>query len=160
LIRIIKIATILFQVGLTLIVTFILYMIFAIFDYKGGVANFVGLTLFQPLLAILMSVLTIIICGLAGLPIRLNKRLNNWWRKHFYISILLGLVGVIACGTSLMPGFVQEVTYRMDVDMARMVPNRILSITGWFLVAIGTLHSYLPQRLLDKFERLVNPKIS
>lgn len=129
------------------------------FDYQGGFANFVGLTLFQPILAILLSILTVIVCGLVGLPIRLNNRLNNWWRTHFYVSILIGFAGLVACAISLMPGFVEEVTYRMDgMDMTQTVPNRILSISGWFLVAIGTLHAYSPKFIQDKLERLLTSK--
>lgn len=154
---IIKTATILFQVGLTIGTTFILYMLFAMFDYQGGFANFVGLTLFQPILAILLSILTVIVCGLVGLPIRLNYRLNNWWRTHFYVSILIGFLGLVACAISLMPGFIEEVTYRMDgMDMTQTVPNRILSISGWFLVAVGTLHVYPSIILEQKFLELLN----
>jgi hypothetical protein len=134
-------------------------MLFAMFDYQGGFANFVGLTLFQPILAILLSILTVIVCGLVGLPIRLNNRLNTWWRTHFYISILIGFLGLVACVISLMPGFVEEVTYRMDgMDMTQTVPNRILSISGWFIVAIGTLHTYLPKFIQDRLESLLTSK--
>ncbi|WGF94032.1 hypothetical protein [Aequorivita marisscotiae] len=157
--RIIKIATILFQVGLTIGTTSILYMLFAMFDYQGGFANFVGLTLFQPILAILISILTVIVCGLVGLPIRLNNRLNTWWRSHFYVSILIGLLGLVACAISLMPGFIEEITYRMDgMDMTQTVPNQILSISGWFLVSIGTLHLYPPKFIQDKLESLLTSK--
>ena len=157
--RIIKIATILFQVGLTIGTTFILYMLFAMFDYQGGFANFVGLTLFQPILAIVLSILTVIVCGLVGLPIRLNNRLNNWWRTHFYVSILIGLLGIVACAISLLPKFVEEITYRMDgMDMTQTVPNQILSISGWFLVAMGTLHAYPPKFIQDKLESLLPSK--
>lgn len=129
------------------------------FDYQGGFANFVGLTLFQPILAILLSILTVIVCGLVGLPIRLNNRLNNWWRTHFYVSILIGLTGLISCAISLTPGFAEEVTYRMDgMNMTQTVPNRILSITGWFLVAVGTLHTYPPKFIQDKLEFIFNQK--
>lgn len=129
------------------------------FDYQGGFASFVGLTLFQPILAILLSILTVIVCGLVGLPVRLNNRLNNWWRTHFYISILIGFLGLVACAISFMPGFVEEVTYRMDgIDMTQTIPNRILSISGWFLVAIGTLHAYPPKFIQDKLESLLTSK--
>jgi hypothetical protein len=58
-----------------------------------------------------------------------------------------------------MPEFVQEVTYRMDgMDMTQTVPNQALSISGWFLVAIGTLHVYPPKLLQDKLERLLANK--
>jgi len=99
-------------------------MPFAMFDYQGGITNFVGLTLFQPIFAILMSILTVIFCGLVGLPIRLNSKLNTWWRTHFYVSILIGVLGLVACVISLMPGFVEEITYRMDgINMTQTVPN-------------------------------------
>ena len=134
-------------------------MLFAMFDYQGGFANFVGLILFQPILAILISILTVIVCGLVGLPIRLNNRLNNWWRTHFYVSIIIGFLGLAACAISLMPGFLEEVTYRMDgMDMNQTVPNQILSISGWFLVAIGTLHTYPPKFIQDKLESLLTSK--
>lgn len=127
------------------------------FDYQGGITNFVGLTLFQPIFAILMSILTVIVCGLVGLPIRLNSKLNTWWRTHFYVSILIGVLGLVACVISLMPGFVEEITYRMDgINMTQTVPNQILSISGWFLVGIGTLHAYPPKGLQDKLEKLFN----
>lgn len=134
-------------------------MLFAMFDYQGGFANFVGLTFFQPILAILISILTVIVCGLVGLPIRLNNRLNNWWRTHFYVSILIGFLGLVACAISLIPGFVEEVTYRMDgMDMTQTVPNQILSISGWFLVAIGTLHTYPPKFVQDRLECILTSK--
>ncbi len=149
--------TILFQVGLTIGGTFILYMLFAMFDYQGGLINFVGLTFFHPILAILLSLLTVIVCGLVGLPIRLNSRLNTWWRTHFYFSILIALLGLVACIISLMPRFVEEITYRMDgMDVTQTVPNQILSISGWFLLAIGTLHTYPPKFLQDKLKCLIN----
>lgn len=130
-------------------------MLFAMFDYQGGFANFVGLTLFQPILAILISLLTVIVCVLVGLPIRLNHRLNDWWRTHFYVSILIAILGLVPCAISVLPGFVEEITYRMDgVDLTQTVPNQILSISGWFLVAIGTLHIYPPKYIQDKVERL------
>jgi len=132
-------------------------MPFAMFDYQGGITNFVGLTLFQPIFAILMSILTVIVCGLVGLPIRLNSKLNTWWRTHFYVSILIGVLVLVACVISLMPGFVEEITYRMDgINMTQTVPNQILSISGCFLVAIGTLHAYPPKGLQDKLEKLFN----
>ena len=40
------------------------------------------------------------------------------------------------------------------MDMTQTVPNQTLSISGWFLVAIGTLHTYPPKFIQDKFERL------
>ncbi|QSE97026.1 hypothetical protein [Fulvivirga lutea] len=101
--------------------------------------------------------MTVIVCGLVGLPIRLNNRINTWWRIHFYVPILIEFLGLVACVISLMPGFVEEVTYRMDgMDTTQTVPNQILSISGWFLIAIGKLHVYPPIILEQKLLVLLN----
>lgn len=154
--NLIKILIIIFQIGLTFIATFCLFMVYAMFDYKGGIANFIGLTVFQPIYAIIFSGLTIGICFLVGLPIRLNNRLNTWWRKHFYISTILIFIGLGLCVTSLTPSFIEEVTYSMEgVERTDIVPNQLLSITGWFVLAIGTLHQFPPLGLLQKIEKLI-----
>lgn len=157
--KIINIVTLIVQVGSTFALTFVVYMIFAMFEYKGGFANFIGLSLFQPLLGLLFSSLTILFCFLIGLPIRLNKKINIWWRKNFYIPIFLMLIGLSFCVTSLTPGFVEEITYRMEgMNFEDTVPNQFLSVSGWFTLAIGSLHLYLPYRLQQKIEVFVKRK--
>jgi hypothetical protein len=150
--KIVNIILLLLQAGLAFVIIFCTYMIFAIFEYKGGVANFVGLALFQPLLGMLSSGLTVVACLLIGLPIRLNKKLNSWWREHYYISIILILIGFSFCVASLTPSFIEEISYRMDgMDFTNTVPNRFLSIMGVFALSIGTTHLFPPlglQRLI------------
>jgi len=161
--RLLNVLTLLFQFGATFILTFCLCMVFAMFDYKGGMANFIGLTFFQPITAALFSIFTIIICSIIGLPIRLNVRLKTWWSKHFYISIILATIGVISCAISLTPMFIEEITYSLEgIERTDTVPNQILSILGWFVLAFGTLHLYLPvfieQIAIKLFERILNKK--
>ena len=130
---------------------FILYMLFAAFDYQGGIANFVGLAIFQPILAIFISILTILLCGIIGLPIRINKRLNKWWRTNFYLAIIFGIIGFIFCVISVLPNFIEQVEYRIDgLEQTATVPNRYFSISGWFLIAFGLLHLFLPYQLEEK----------
>ena len=137
--------------------SFSVFMVFALFDYKGGVANFVGLALFQPIAAMVAAGLTVVFCFIVGLPIRLNKRLNIWWRKHFYVSLILAFIGISFCAASIAPQFIQVITYRMDgMDFKDTVPNRFLSITGWFLLSFGTLHLFPPYGLQQKFENIVS----
>ncbi len=123
-------------------------MLFAAFDYQGGIANFVGLAIFQPILAICLSLLTIIVCGIIGLPIRLNNRFNKWWRTNFYFAIILGIIGLVFCVISVFPNFIEQVEYRIDgLEQTATVPNRFFSVSGWFLIAFGLLHLFLPYKL-------------
>ena len=151
--KVLNIAIILFQTGFTFVLTFITYLVFALFDYKGGIANFIGLALFQPLLGLLFSGVTILLCFLVGLPLRLHKKLNIWWRKHFYIAIILIGIGICFCIISLTPKFIEVITYRMEgMDFEETVPNQFLSITGWFALAIGSLHLFPPYQLQQRIE--------
>lgn len=151
--NIINILTFAFQVLLTFLSTFCLYMLYAAFDYKGGFANFVGLTIFQPLWALFFSTITTIFCFVVGLPLRLNRKIKHWWSDHFYLAILLIIVGVGFCITSLTPHFIEQTTYTMEgVDRTDYVPNQMLSISGWFMTAFGTLHIYLPARQISVLE--------
>ncbi|CAM4107235.1 hypothetical protein GILI108418_05250 [Gillisia limnaea] len=82
---------------------FVIYMIFAAFDYQGGIANFIGLAIFQPILAVVLSILTIIICGIIGIPIRINKKFNKWRRTNFYVAVIIAITGISFCIISLFP---------------------------------------------------------
>ncbi|MDX5396484.1 MAG: hypothetical protein LPK21_09815 [Hymenobacteraceae bacterium] len=152
--KFLSIATVVTQIGFTFALLFVMYMIFAMFDYKGGFANFVGLTMFQPLIGFVLSGLTILVCFILGLPIRLNKSINHWWRRNFYFSVILLVLGITLCIISLTPGFIEEVTYRMEgIDFKDTVPNQLLSVSGWFSLAFGALHVYLPYNLQQKIEK-------
>lgn len=147
-----------FQFISTFILCFVMFMAFAVFDYEGGVAKFVGLALIHPSLGVLMAILTIIVCFLAGMPIRFIKRLNIWWRRHFYLALVLVLVGMISCAVSLLPNFIEEVDYVIDgMEMVKTVPNQVLSISGWFIAAFGAFHFYPPlESILEKLKNTSN----
>jgi len=137
--------------------TFCVFMIFALFDYKGGVANFIGMALFQPIAALIAAGLTIIFCLIIGLPIRMNKQLNIWWRKNFYVSLILTFIGISFCAVSLVPQFMEEITYSMEgMDFEDSVPNRLLSLVGWFFLSFGTLHLFPPYELQQKLENIIS----
>jgi hypothetical protein len=131
-----------------------MFMFFALYDYKGGFDNFIGLTVFQPIWATIFSIVTIIICFIFGLPIRLNKTINSWWTHKWFIPIILLPIGLIMVFISFTPAFLEQVTTRMEgLDRTDTVPNRLLSISGWFLTAFAALHIYLPARLKSILEK-------
>jgi len=153
--------TIIIQFGTTLISLIILYMIFAISDFKGGIDGILGIAVFQPIMSIIFALLTIFICGLIGLPIRINKKLNKWWRTEFYVSFILTFIGIIFSVISFLPNFVQKIEYDINgITEITTIPNIFLAITGWFLIAFGILHSFPPLKLQIKIIDWQNRKIS
>lgn len=130
-------------------------MIFALMDYQGGFDSFVGMTIFQPIIAAVFSGLTIFFCAVLGLPIRLIKSVKKWWTQHFYIAIGLTLLGLTFLILSLTPHFIQQTTIvRDELEIAKSIPHVGLAITGWLLTAFSILHTYPPDRLLRKAQNI------
>ena len=157
--KILNIFIVFTQIGITLITMIVLYMIFAISDFRGGFDGITGITIFQPIMAIVFSLITIFTCGLIGLPIRINKKLNKWWRTKFYISLILTFIGVILCILSFFQTLVQQIEYEIDgITEMEIIPNNYLAIFGWFLIAFGILHSFPPYNLQEKLTNWLNRK--
>lgn len=154
-----RIITITYQVITTLILLLIVYITLVMLDYNGGIDSFIGVIIFQPLIGLIISFITISICILAGLPIRLYKPLNDWWLSHQLIPILMIISGVILIIVSFSPAFRDIATYyddEIEMEITREVPDTILLATGWFSIAFFNLHFYpitLIKRILLKFKR-------
>ncbi|WP_162345904.1 hypothetical protein [Pontibacter fetidus] len=126
-------------------------MLFALLDYSGGFEKFLGLLVFQPVIAVLLSGLTIVLCFIVGLPIRFNKTINQWWTKNYILTIALVIVGLIFLFLSLLPPFTEAVTLTIDEEIVnKTIPNTILAITGWFIFAFAFLHTYPPYIVRQK----------
>jgi hypothetical protein len=98
------------QIALTFIATFCIYMVFALLDSDFGLDGLFGLVIFQPIIAIILSGLTIFVCLIVGLPIRLYNRLNYWWTTNFYIAIIGTVIGLTLLFLSLLPTFSETAT--------------------------------------------------
>jgi hypothetical protein len=131
-------------------------MIFALMDYQGGFDSFVGLALFQPILAVILSSLTVLICLILGLPIRLIRKLNQWWTKNFHLALILTFVGMILLVVSTLPEFLEQKKIIIDNDeIVKMIPNMGIALTGWFLTAFSILHTYPPNILRVKTQEML-----
>jgi len=137
--------------GIQVVVTFIvlcsLYMVFAILDSDFGFDGLVVLFVFMPIIAMIFSGLTILLCLLVGLPVRLNKKIHDWWTRHFYLAIAGAGLGLMLQFLSLFPAFAQTATIdRGDGQpVSKQIPNSIFGLTGWFLTAFSLLHVYPPK---------------
>ena len=147
----ITILTLGLQITLTFIATFCIYMVFALLDSDFGFDGLFGLIIFQPIIAIILSGLTIFVCLIVGLPIRLNSKLNYWWTTNFYIAIIGTIIGLTFLFLALLPTFRETATYELDGQPnIKTIPNSILSISGWLLTAFSLLHIYPPRQLTEK----------
>lgn len=143
------------QITLTFIATFCIYMVFAFLDCDFGFDGLFGFVIFQPVIAIILSSLTIICCIIIGLPIRLYTKLNNWWITNFYVSILGTFIGLTLLFLSLLPVFSETVTYNLDgFPTSKQIPNATFSYIGWLLTSFSILHTYPPRQLTEKIKSL------
>ena len=147
----ITILTIGLQIALTFISTCCIYMVFALLDNDFGIDGLFGLFIIQPIIAVILSGLTILVCLIIGLPIRLNNKLNYWWTTNFYVSIIGTLFGLTFLFLALLPTFRETVTTDLyGHPTLKQIPNSLLSLTGWFLTAFSLLHIYPPRQLTEK----------
>lgn len=135
--------------GLQGITTFIsllvIYMIFVLMDYQGGIDSFIGTTLFQPIVGGLISIVTIGICLLIGLPIRIYDRINTWWTKRIWLSISGVVFGLSLIIVSLLPSMTETIDTTIENEIIkRQIPNVGFAITGWFLTGFSLLHLFPP----------------
>ena len=126
-------------------------MVFALLDYKGGFENFVGMLIFQPLFAALISTFTVAVCFVVGLPLRLNKKLFMWWSNRFYFPIGLGVTGVALLILSLV--YTEVGTYHDgDMLLTTTTPNGWLLASGWFVLGFSVLHLFPPVFLVQSLQ--------
>ena len=134
----------LMQYILTSAVLLMCYMFFALLESEWDFVALIGYVLFQPLIGIFISILTILLCAIVGLPIRLNSKLNIWWTKNYIISALGILIGLTLFFLSYKHQFVT--TQKIEIDgfmQDRILPNWTLLISGWFLTGFMTLHLFI-----------------
>jgi hypothetical protein len=135
-------------------VLFVIYMLLAIVDNdEVDLISEVGLLVVQPIMGAIMIAITIALCLIVGLPIRLNARLREWWMGKPLIPIVGGVAGLIcllfAFRTNLME---QAEVVRDGEPKLKLIPNGTLLITGWFAIAFSLLHFY-PQFIVQYIVR-------
>ena len=143
------------QITLTFIVTVSVYMIFAVIDNDFGLDGIFGLLFIQPVLALIISILTIIFCLILGLPIRLNNKIRNWWTHHCYIPIIIFFCGILLLCLALIPTFRETTILIIDeMEKLKQIPNLTLSSIGWLLTTFSILHLYPPKHILLKIKAI------
>lgn len=144
----------LFQLFVTFATLFVIYIIYALLDVdEADMINGIGFMIFQPLFGFILTSITIVICFVLGLPIRLKSKVRQWWLARPLLPIIGAVVGLLLLLLAFNPNLTeikQVVLNGETVD--KEVPNTVVSITGWFLTAFSLLHFY-PQSTLSLFRR-------
>lgn len=97
----------------------------------------------QPIIGVLVSLVAVFFLLILGLPIRLNRIVNKWWKAHWWLSFIIGTAAFVMMVISWLPMFRVPV---MDSEMNMMVESfhPVLAITGWLLTLFAVLHFYPP----------------
>jgi hypothetical protein len=143
------------------IVTFLalltIYMIFVLLDYQGGIDGFIATTFIQPIFGGILSALTILVCLLIGLPIRLHKKIKLWWTKNYLISILGIITGFGLILASFLPTFTEFVEAKEnDVMVTREIPNLTMVIFGWTTIGFFILHTFPTDKIIETVKKTAN----
>ena len=143
--------TFLFQFLIASFVLFFVYILFALADTEAGFDGIISFLIFQPIFGVIITLGTVILCSIIGLPVRLNNKFRKWWNKNFYFSIFGLVSGILLLGIS----FVSALTSTIASDN---VPQKIIghipyaktAIAGWFLTAFSILHFYPKDWIMGK----------
>lgn len=131
------------QAGITFVVLLGVYLLLALLDYRGGIPAFFGLVAFQPLMGALLSLATMSICVLVGLPLRLAA-FGRWWRQHTFLALSGAVVGGALLVLCL---FMQARTVPATFTEPSVL---VVAGCGWFLLAFSLLHVFPPDSLLHR----------
>lgn len=126
--KIILKATIFFQLFTSLAALFLIYIIFALLDMNDfDLISGMGFIVFQPIFGAILSGLTVLVCFLVGLPIRLIPKLHSWWTKRPLIVFISVFIGLIFLCISLNSNFTETTTVIIDnEEKTKNIPNKLL----------------------------------
>ncbi|MEJ1237061.1 hypothetical protein WBG78_02970 [Chryseolinea sp. T2] len=156
----IHLAILLTQGALAFITLMIIYMIFVLMDYQGGIDGLIGTTVIQPIIGGLITVVTIGICVFIGLPIRLSERINAWWSKRIWLALSGLLLGLVLLVVSTLPFMTTTVDVNIDGDIVpHQIPNLAAAASGWFLTSFCVLHTFPPYNVRRWAEGMIGKYI-
>jgi hypothetical protein len=154
--RIISRLTLLIQLLSTATVLFVIYMISALLtNVEVDMVTGIGFILLQPLMAFIVIVITLLLCLLLGLPLRKHKRLSQWWQSRKLIPVIGIGLALLLFLLSFLPAFSVPTQIELDdITIAKDMPNAVMAISGWILLAFSMLHFY-PLALIDTIVKWV-----
>jgi uncharacterized membrane protein YqgA involved in biofilm formation len=131
--------TLFIQITTAILVGAFYYMVAVVMTVYDGFLSFV----FQPLMGIAFSVVAILVLLVLGLPLRMSKRLNSWWRRYWCAPFVVGSIAFGLMLASWIPRFrVTVFDPELQAEVSSFHPA--LAISGWLLTIFAVLHFYPP----------------
>src|SRR5690606_20692285 len=115
------------------------YMVAVAMTTYDGVLSLI----FQPVVGAVITTIAIAFLTIIGLPIRCSHRLNDWWRRHWWIVFVSGASGFVMMWMSYLPPFA-VVVYDAEFEQNVKTFHVALVTTGWLLSVFSALHFYPP----------------
>lgn len=127
------------QIFVALVVGIGCYLLAVAMTVYDGILSMI----FQPIMGAIFTGAAIIGLLILGLPIRLVKRINIWWKAHWWISLLLGCVALAMMCASWIPRMrVKVLNPETQIQIDSFHPA--LALGGWLLALFAVLHFYPP----------------
>lgn len=142
------------QLALTFCSLLAIYLLFALLEYNGGIDGLLGFIVFQPLFGTVLTLVTIGLCAVIGLPLRLQGILRDWWLQRTYFRFVMLLIGIAFLVYSAQN---QQFVYDAD-GWPKPIPDVWIAILGWFITGFSLLHAYPPLVLQNWFYRVAKLK--
>lgn len=150
-----SIAVLFFQVFITCAVLFVIYFVYALFDIDDvGFETLIGFAIFQPIFSFILISVTVCLCLIIGLPIRLIKQVKLWWVRKPAIPIVGVIIGLLLLASAMLPFWTETRQLTIDgVSRDKEVPNFIMAVCGWLSTAFCLLH-FFPHSVLLFLSRI------
>ena len=143
--RLISIPPILFQIVITFLILYLVFMWFFISkgNEKAGIIEGLGFKNSRTAYAMITIAFTMVICFVIGLPIRIIPGVYQWWTHKPIINGLMFLTGlslIILYSNSFFTN--ETISAASGVSETYTVGDPYFILTGWFLIAFSLLHLY------------------
>ena len=141
------------QIIAALIIGTFYYMVAVVMTMYDGLLTMI----LQPIIGGIFTAIAIAVLIIIGLPIRLVRSINQWWRYYWWIPLTIGTIAFVMMCASWHPSL-RIIVFDSELQRDTETFNPVLSIGGWLLTLFAVLHFY-PSRLFDKNkdERIAEP---
>ena len=97
----------------------------------------------QPIMGIIAILITLFLCFILGLPIRLIPKVYNWWTNKPIICFVGVAIGIALILISYNSHLIETVKVVTDgVERTKQVSNSTFGIIGWFITAFFLFNFY------------------
>ena len=127
------------RLAISFVLLFVIYLFYG--PAKDVEVEMINEILYLFIIPVLLIPVTIVVCLLVGLPIRLIPKLNKWWDSNPYIGFIGLTLGLLMIFVS--PNFTDTIKIiENETERIKEIPDYTILGIGWFITAFFLLHFY------------------